>query len=69
MAQLLCYDSTGSSSTRVGEVLERPSGMTLSREDLVLSVQVRSARRRKAIPLVASRGSLKGLILKQEGRG
>ncbi len=36
--------------TRLGEALERSSGMTLSRKDSVLSDRVRSVRQRKAIP-------------------
>ncbi len=39
--------------TRLSEVLERSSGMTLSRLDLVLSGRVRSVQQRKAIPFVA----------------
>ncbi len=39
--------------TRLGEALERSSGMTLSRADLVLSGCVRSVQQRKVIPFVA----------------
>src|SRR6266478_421314 len=36
--------------TRTGEALERSSGMTLSRADLVLSVSMRSVQQRKVTP-------------------
>ncbi len=39
--------------TRVDEALVQSSGMTLSHEDLVLSVRVRSVQQRKVIPFVA----------------
>ncbi len=39
--------------TSLCEALERSSGMTLSRMDLVLSVHVRSVQQRKVAPLVA----------------
>ncbi len=39
--------------TRLGEALERSSGMTLSRADLVLSGFMRSVQQCKVIPLVA----------------
>ncbi len=39
----VCYDTAESSVRQeTGEALERSSGMTLSRKDLVLSVRVRS---------------------------
>jgi len=40
----------GRSITRTDEALERSSGMTLSRADLVLSVRMRSVQQRKATP-------------------
>ena len=40
--------------TRVGEALERSSGMTLSRKDLVLSGYVRVVQQRKVVSFVAS---------------
>src|SRR6266478_757884 len=43
----------GRLTTRLSEVLERSSGMTLSRTDLVLSGCVRSVQQRKVVPFVA----------------